>query len=146
MNIYLAARYSRRVEMRDYMLQLENMGHKVTSRWLWTQHSITDDDLDRAQKDEYVENLARRYAWEDLTDVANSDLLILFTEKQRVESRGGRMVEFGYALASGKTVWVVGPDENVFSTLAANFKTWEKALDSIENLLYNREVEEVVTS
>ncbi len=37
MKIYLAARYSRRLELLTYREQLVGMGHEVTSSWLDTE-------------------------------------------------------------------------------------------------------------
>ncbi|HZZ79637.1 MAG TPA: hypothetical protein VFE62_14045 [Gemmataceae bacterium] len=42
MNIYLAARYSRRVELCGYREQLRAMGHTVDAVWLNGEHQISD--------------------------------------------------------------------------------------------------------
>lgn len=38
MNIYLAARYSRRLELGNYAALLESLGHEITARWLSGAH------------------------------------------------------------------------------------------------------------
>ena len=54
-------------------------------------------------------------AVQDLIDVDNADVLVVYTEPYGTPvSGGGRHVETGYALGKGKTVLVVGPHENVF--------------------------------
>jgi nucleoside 2-deoxyribosyltransferase len=112
--IYLAARYSRREELCGYRSQLQALGYTVTSRWLNGNHQISDDGLSAQAKEE--ERI--RFAQEDWEDLMNADVCISFTEEPRSSnSRGGRHVEFGAALAAGKPCIVVGPRENVFHCL-----------------------------
>ena len=127
MKIYLASRYSRRVELCDYRSQLEQLGHSVTSRWLNGKHQLSRDGLRiGAVGEEYVEagsdreaaELRAFFAEEDMEDVRTADLVIAFTEFPRAKaSRGGRHVELGMALAWSKPVYLVGPRENVFCWL-----------------------------
>ena len=121
MQIYLAARYSRREELLAYRDQLEDMGHTVTSRWLNGTHQYSNDA--------HLIELAQGFATEDIEDLLAADICISFTEPPREisNSRGGRHVEFGYALAQGMDCYVVGYRENVFHYLAAVkfFETWE---------------------
>ena len=124
MNIYLAARYSRREELCTYRSWLLTAGAQVTSRWLDGDHQVTDGQLlgaDDAQviegdsQDESAVELRRRFALEDWADLLRADLVVSFTEPPRSNaSRGGRHVEFGAALALNKQCMVVGPRENVF--------------------------------
>ena len=70
-----------------------------------------------------------RFASEDLEDIRRADVVICFTEEPRSNnSRGGRHVEFGYALGLGKTIVIVGPRENVFYCIRneriAQYETW----------------------
>jgi nucleoside 2-deoxyribosyltransferase len=106
--IYLAARFSRIKEVRAYATRLKDLGHEITGRWIY-------------RSGPNVENLeskeAERYAREDLSDVLRADTVILFSEAPRTPTRGGRMVEFGVALGTGKRVICVGGKENVFSAL-----------------------------
>jgi len=130
--IYLAARFSRRDELQHYALTLALLGHQVTSRWhaAATQHRISDEQLAAATASLDDLRLGRQYAREDVADVAAAELLIAFTEAPRsVSSRGGRHVEYGLALALCKPVWIVGPRENVFHSLADGlFATWPEAV------------------
>lgn len=118
MNVYLAARYSRRLELCGYAAELYADGHHVTSRWLLGNHQAENDQLHRGAD-------AERFAAEDLADVSEAALVVAFTEVPRTSnSRGGRHVEFGYALGLGIAVVIVGPRENVFGCLVPQFETW----------------------
>lgn len=111
MKFYLAARYSRRLELVEHREFIEAKGGEVTSRWLHGNHQIADGD-------EASDTAARTFATEDVDDVLAADYLIAFTEEPRAtNSRGGRHVELGLALGAGKRVIVVGPRENVFTWL-----------------------------
>ncbi len=136
MKIYLAARYSRRLELCEYRKQLESLGHTVTSRWLNGDHQVSDtgtpigesgeklieddgstgdDSTSRPNKSAALRN---QFATEDFRDVVDCDLLIAFTEPPRSQfSRGGRHVELGLALGMMKRVWIVGYRENIFCWL-----------------------------
>lgn len=116
---YLAARWSRIRELRTYATRLEDLGHKVTSRWLWRTDENCEDLSDDA---------AASVAAEDLADVLAADTVLLFTETPRqTKTRGGRLVEMGFALGRGKTVVTIGPAENIFCTLPAlsNFPSFQ---------------------
>jgi hypothetical protein len=115
MLIYLAARYSRRFELRFCRVRLERLGHAVTSRWIdtdWT--PVPGDAAAHAPPAERA-----RVAIEDLEDISVCDTLVAFTEQPGAErsGRGGRHVEFGIALALKKRLYLVGPPENVFHYL-----------------------------
>lgn len=132
MNVYLASRYSRMQEVRRYALELIDLGHCITSRWVWGDREALDDDL--------MDNpeLAQRVAEEDLADLDEADICILFSETPRTPStRGGRHFEFGWAYGSGMACIVCGPAENVFHLLpdVTHLEMWEdvkKLLKRIE--------------
>jgi hypothetical protein len=102
MKLYLASRYDRRVELQELARSIERLGHVVTSRWI---AGLGEEDADNA-----------RY---DLTDIVVADAFVLFTEHPDTTAilHGARHVEFGYALRAGKTVFIVGPRENLFHEL-----------------------------
>jgi hypothetical protein len=115
--IYLASRFSKLKMMRTIAVRLEDLGHTVTSRWIWR----TDTNIEDLTSDD-----AAIVAREDLEDVIAADCLILFAETPRTTpTRHGRLVEFGAALALGKTIYTVGGPENVFGTLVRNFENWQ---------------------
>lgn len=126
--IYLAARYSRREELCGYRAALESIGHTVTSRWLDGNHQVDDAGLSAEAK--AAERT--RFAEEDWDDLVAAEWCISFTEAPRSSnSRGGRHVEFGAALALGHRCDVIGPRENVFHCLpdVQVFADWAAFLD-----------------
>lgn len=129
MKIYLASRYSRASQLREYRSELESFGHAVTSRWIDGGH-----ELDRSGSLEAQASERTRFATEDWTDMTAADCVISFTEEPRkTNTRGGRHVEFGGALALGKRCIVVGWRENVFHCLpnVEFFERWEDAIAAV---------------
>jgi hypothetical protein len=99
---YLAARFSRREEMRIIAEQIDSSAPdaRCVASWVFG----GEDDLTRPQ-----------IAALDFADVALADTMILFThERGSLQPGGGRFVEFGYALALNKRCLVIGDYENVF--------------------------------
>lgn len=132
--VYLAARYARRLEMLKYKADIDSLrddaGVKlaVNTHWLKGTHDEDAFTFDRGpinlnttagvRPDELV-GRARSFSRDDLTDIDAADVVICFTEDAReVPSTGGRHVEFGYALAQGKKIIIVGDVENIFYALA----------------------------
>lgn len=111
MKIYLAARFSRKEELKGYAEQLRQRGHTVISSWLDTDWTDRPGESSVAPP-EYRKEWASR----DLNDIDSVDMVISFTEQPGIANagRGGRHVEFGYALAKGKRLLIVGPAENLF--------------------------------
>jgi hypothetical protein len=124
--LYLCARYARRAELQGYALQLQARGYAITSRWITETIPAYGDTGDI----EAPAALARRVARDNLTDVHRADTLLCFTEASGSPyGRGARHVEFGLALAWNKRLLVVGPNENVFVSLAHHrWATFAEAL------------------
>ena len=100
MKIYLAAPFADRPKMEIIADQLKAHGCVITARWVYG----GEDGLTREQ-----------IAVLDLDDVDAADTIISFTfPRGTLSSGGGRHVEFGYALAKGKRLVVIGYRENVF--------------------------------
>jgi Holliday junction resolvase RusA-like endonuclease len=135
--IYLASRFTRGPELREYKKTLERLGFMVTSRWLLGNHQISDAGLsEEAPPEERM-----RFAQEDWDDLCAADTCISFTEEPRSgHSRGGRHVEYGAALAMNKRCIVVGPRENVFHCLkqVIHFETWSSFLAVIDEIVSSR--------
>jgi hypothetical protein len=113
--IYLASRYSRRNEMREYAAWLEGLSYVVTSRWIHTEWRHIDD---RTEPGNAPESERARVALEDFDDVADCDVLIAFSEPRDAKpTRGGKHVEVGIALGISKHIIIVGRRENVFHYL-----------------------------
>ena len=138
--VYLAARYSRREELRGYAAQLEELGlASVPARWLHEDH-----DWDGTTEEEGLLR-AQGLALDDLEDVWRAHALVLFTEEAGQYRRGGSLVELGFALGKGKHVVIVGPAPNVFCTLASIVRvaTWT---DAVAHLVeWRRAVESAAT-
>lgn len=118
--IYLAARFSRRYECQGYRADLQRIGHTVTSRWI---DNKSDDEAD-----------ALRCAIIDIADLDIADTVIAFGDEPRSNrSRGGHHVEFGYGLAQGKRILLVGYRENVFNYLpeVEFYPTWGQAINAL---------------
>lgn len=119
--IYLAARYSRRLELAKPRAELEAVGWEVTARWLLGNHQAENDQLHHG-------GAAGLFGQEDIDDLARAEVFVLFTEppRQASTSRGGRHVEYGFALARGMELHLVGPRENVFHCLSGvtQHDTW----------------------
>ncbi len=125
--IYLAARYSRNGEMRGVRDVLHGLGHEVTSRWIDCHTDVVGDfsaSFTEAVLNERPEDCAP-LGRHDLDDIDRADVVISFTGSG---GKGGRHVEFGYAVALGKRVIVIGPRENVFHTLpqVEHYVSWSR--------------------
>ena len=123
---YFAAQYARLPEIACLAKRAEQAGLTITSRWLAQDPGIPyagdSDEVDGA-------NFAER----DLEDVLVADGLLFFAEDSQANvPRGGRHVEFGFALALAKTMEVIGPKENIFHLLSdvRHFETFEEWLAS----------------
>jgi hypothetical protein len=131
MRLYLAARYSRRLELCDYRAILNGIGHNVRARWLDGAHQIGNDGVplgdegERAVESETDDHAAmrRKFLADDVQDVRGCEGFIAFTEEPRTStSRGGRHVELGIMLErveswrgySRPVIAIVGPRENLF--------------------------------
>jgi nucleoside 2-deoxyribosyltransferase len=112
--IYLAGRQEDRLAIQEIMGMLVDDGHIVTSRWLKTNHFMTDEQA--ALLPQYMRNSERRrLAEEDFEDIDRADFFILYKpELSHRNTTGGHHVETGYAIALRKRIIVIGKRENVF--------------------------------
>lgn len=152
---YLAARYGKRLELCGYREELEAMGYEITSRWLNGKHQIDNVGKPIGDKGESLiegdaacatsganspeaQALRQSFAVEDVNDVLAVDILVNFTEPPRTTAtRGGRHVEFGIGIATGKRLIVVGHRENIFHWLpkVEFFATWAEAREFLKGEL-----------
>ena len=98
MRVYIAARYRRRDEVKRCAEDLQRLGHQVTSRWLHG-HDVAPGPLDNPSW--------AAIAQEDVEDTLAADTVISFADARR-GGGGGRHVEFGIGLGTGKRLIVVG--------------------------------------
>lgn len=80
--------------------------HSVTSSWLFIPEGTRSKHAMEAMD----------YAFKDLADVNAADILVLFNPPG-VPQSPGRNIEFGYALAKGKQLMIVGERKGVFQYL-----------------------------
>lgn len=125
MKLYLAAPYSWKDRIREYRAQLREIGVEVTSNWLDEPHAanVTLAEVQNSQ--------LRHYAEMDLVDIERADGILFFSvDPSILMARGGRHVEFGYAMGIGRKLFVVGPKENIFhyQPNVILFETWEAVL------------------
>lgn len=129
--IYIAARFSRRPEANALANKLKALGYVITSRWV-----LPDSDhvLPTGLSEQAADSERQRFAEEDINDVLHANWLISLQEEPRSNGRGGRHVEFGYALGIGIRVSAIGPRETVFHHLVEveHFDTVESFLASVE--------------
>jgi len=125
LNWYFAGQFARLTELAKYKAEAEAAGIQVTSRWLGQDPSTGY----AGGSDEAGAEFARR----DLEDITEAGGFLFFAEDPTTGiPRGGRHVEFGFALATGKIIAVVGLKENVFHLLLpdrcffATFAKWLK--------------------
>jgi hypothetical protein len=110
--VYLAARFSRKKEMKELSLRIKKLGIKVTSRWL------DEEPLPKSvwQQKRFLQNTAAM----DANDVFAADTLIRFSDDlstKKVPSKwctGSRLEECGMAHAWGKQIIVVGAIQSLF--------------------------------
>lgn len=112
MKVYLAARFSRKDEMRMLAQSLALQGVTVTSRWLKETVPAT------AELSDLTPYYAREVSFDDIEDIRECDSFVLFTESpDEAFKRGGRHWETGFAYGIGKPVILCGPRENIFHFL-----------------------------
>lgn len=101
LSIYIAAPYPAREAAIELLAALEVAGFTVTSTWLREFDTLDDE-----------------HARLDLHDVERADALVLVNpEPWAAQGTGGRHVEFGYAIAKGKQLYVLGERSNMFHHL-----------------------------
>ena len=114
MKVYIAARFSNRPEANRLAQILKLHGCEIVSRWVLprSDHVVPTGMSEQAADDE-----RRRFAMEDIEDLESCEWCISLMEPPRGNGRGGRHIEFGYALGLGKKMTIIGPRETVFHHL-----------------------------
>lgn len=127
LRVYIAARYSRKAEVRELARLIEQCGAKVCTEW------FNGPECDDAKKlgDLYCENAAST----DVNSVSTSNLFVVLSGSGR---HGGMHFETGLAFAQGIPIWLVGEPENIFQCLP-----WIERFANCEEMLsaLRREVE-----
>ena len=126
--LYLAGRYSRKEELKSYVPLLEANGFEVLTNWL-KEKADSNIGLDEMTNEECEDT-----SNVDLTDIQSVEAMLFFAEDPLTGTpRGGRHVEFGYALALKKPIFVVGPKENIFhwQPYVTHFESIEDFVDAL---------------
>ena len=128
MKIYLAGPYQHKDKIKKCAEQLEKAGISCTSSWLDEPHKPS------TQLDGLSDDLHEMYATQDLNDIEDADIFVLFTVPigDAPIPRAGRHVEFGYALGESMPIYVVGGvKENIFHYLSevVHIETWDETLE-----------------
>ena len=121
-SLYIAGRYSRRDEFRQVRDKLKARGYYITARWL------DENEPLNSQMGEKCSEWYFQTQGADLIDIFRADAVLFFSEDPLVGTpRGGRHVEFGYALGLLKPIYVIGPRENVFhyNSLVSHYESLE---------------------
>lgn len=106
---YLAAKLSKRDELLPIASLLMMQGHTVKTRWLM--------GLNEGTKESQV-----ACADVDLNDIDDATHVVLFNlPTHDPEFSTGRQIEYGYALARGKTLVIVGECNSVFHAKADHY-------------------------
>lgn len=124
--IYLAAPFEWIDRMKVYSQQLNVLGYEVTSRWLLEQEKGGDSDLTDEEGGTKMDQKALivSYGVRDLRQIIACDTLIEFNPGKAL-IRNTRVAELGAALALGKQVIAIGPEnpkhrariDNIFTLL-----------------------------
>ena len=124
MKIYLAASFTERKRIRIQREKLADLGHQVISSWLEEPPKPAHMDIDSYE---------RKMAVKDLQELATTHCFIL--DLKNGNATMGKMVEYGYAIATGKILYVVGipPKHSIFTLLADKlFRDWDEAIKYIK--------------
>lgn len=114
MMVYIAARFSRRPAAHALAKALQYRGHTITSRWVMPD---ADHVLPAGLSAQAADAERARFAREDVDDMWAADTCVSLMEEPRSNGRGGRHVEFGFLLARGARMVIIGPRETVFHHL-----------------------------
>ena len=129
MMVYLAGPYQWKNEIELCAQILKSIGVKITSSWLNEAHAPN------TPLDSLTDDVNEKYARADLRDIDRADAFVLFAvPKSHVPiPRAGRHVEFGYALAKGMPIYVVGEvKENIFHYLPDKVRHFAMFADLVE--------------
>ena len=118
MRLYMAGQYAKRNELRIIARHLQENGFVITSRWLTENAEVNHKLGDPNEGEMDLPTFYLRTAIVDCEDIQTADAILFFAEDPHIGiPRGGRHVEFGYALGIGKRLFVIGAQENIFHYL-----------------------------
>ena len=136
--VYIGARFSRRQYIKEKIVPVfKKYNMRITSRWIFYGGSFYDSNISYGKSAWNIPSLrfleAREMAERDFMDIDKADLFLLLGESTNPGRHRGRLVEFGYAIAKGKDICILGPLENVFSFHRGI--TYLRDIEDLENFL-----------
>lgn len=112
MKIYLASRFQDQAEMREWARKIDAAGLTVVSSWV-----LKDVDPNHDVRDTSDDG-NRMAAVRDINDIEKADIVVAFSPPEHFKTgRGGRHAEYGYAIARGMRIVIVGQREHIFHWL-----------------------------
>ncbi len=121
--LYIASKFHSRYRLRLIKKQLQSLGFIVLSKWMDPDVNVdisSDSDSLGANLQASVEEAER-----DSSEIASTDIFIIDTQDE--SSTGGREVELGMVMATGRALGVyrIGPIRNVFHAMIPAHNSWE---------------------
>src|SRR5882672_5565887 len=109
---YLASRFDYGPQLKTWRANLGKLHCNVTSTWFEEQPHKADEQLTQAQK--------RPFADRDLRQIRQADFFIQWNLREHYENDRtcGRHIEFGFAVAMGKLIILIGESRSVFHSYA----------------------------
>lgn len=126
--IYVAGPWVYRSHSIECAKDMRAAGFEVVSRWHDKHHETSPDDSTGLSD---PPDLIRSEALQDVEDVRAADVLVVLN----LQKSEGKAVETGIALERRIPFVVVGPQLNIFTTLAyAHVETIDQAIEAIKCL------------
>lgn len=131
LSVYIAAPMEQRERVWAIAAAMRLLGYYVFDGWTKRHHDR------RTEPFTHPDNLksSDRLGHQDLQEIERSHIFILLTEPE-VGPTHGRQVEYGYALAVGLEVWVVGAPDNIFNLIKVSPRgTSVRQFESVAEML-----------
>jgi len=140
--VYIASSVSAVEQARETRLAIEKAGHLVTSRWMLGNHEADEAEMGNMITENGMIKFAK-FGADDIEDMQDAECGVFLTETP--SGRGGMHVGFGYMIALGKRIFIVGPIRNVFQAWAIQCNKADH-LRTIEHFLQMLKVDDAETT
>jgi nucleoside 2-deoxyribosyltransferase len=135
LKVYVAARWDDRPDAVLIKTFLEENHVLVTSTWL-TDHDNQSMDALKARGPQLVVKESRERAVKDFEDIDRADCFLQYSPRKGFkQGTGGKHVEMGYAMARGKSIFIMGERENIF-----HYHPTVRLVDSVASFLRSLEI------
>lgn len=127
--IFLAANYHRADQLMKLGIRLVDLGHDITSRWIWRPRELRGIRDSESQINELV-----NYLLDDLEDIKSCEIFLSVSEAVAPTHVHGRHVAFGVAHGLGKRLWVLGIREHAlhYVPYVSHFQTLDQLLTALD--------------